>query len=91
MLKTIFTALLSLSLLSLTACSSPGPSYRNVRSFSEGLAAVQIQGGRWGFINERQQWVIQPRFDDAREFQGNKAAVQQNGKWGFINKRGEWL
>lgn len=91
MLKTIFTALLSFSLLSLTACGSSGPSYRNVRSFSEGLAAVQTQGGRWGFINERQQWVIQPRFDDAREFQGNKAAVQQNGKWGFINKRGEWL
>ncbi|MBH2018270.1 MAG: WG repeat-containing protein [Burkholderiales bacterium] len=93
MLKTkiILTALLSFSLLSLTACGSPGPKYKNVRSFSEGLAPVQAQTGRWGFINERQEWVIQPRFEDAKEFQGGKAAVRQNSKWGFINKRGEWL
>lgn len=91
MLKTILTTILSLFLLSLTACGSSGPKYRNVHSFSEGLAAVQIQSGRWGFMNERQQWVIQPRFEDARDFQGNRAAVQQNGKWGWINKRGEWL
>lgn len=91
MLKTLLTALLALSLLTLTACESTGPKYRNVRSFSEGLAPVQAPSGKWGFINEHQQWVIQPRFDDAREFQGNKAAAQQNGKWGFINKRGDWL
>lgn len=91
MLKTLFTALLSLSLLALTACESTGPKYRNVRSFSEGLAPVQAPSGKWGFINEHQQWVIQPRFEDAREFQGSKAAVRQNGRWGFINKRGDWL
>lgn len=91
MFKKLITALLTLSLLTLSACGSPGPKYRNVRSYSEGLAPAQMQGGRWGFINERQNWVIQPRFDDAREFQGGKAAVRQNGKWGFINKRGEWL
>lgn len=89
--KIILAALLSFSLLSLTACSSPGPRYKNVRSFSEGLAPVQAKTGRWGFINERQEWVIQPRFEDAREFQGGKAAVRQNSQWGFINKRGEWL
>ena len=93
MLKRRLTTLLCLSLLllPLTACQSTGPKYRSVRAFSEGLAPVQAQSGRWGFINERQEWVIQPRFDDAREFQGNRAAVKQNGKWGFINKRGEWL
>lgn len=89
--KIILAALLSLSFLSLTACGSTGPKYRNVRSFSEGLAPVQAQTGRWGFINERQEWAIQPRFNDAKEFQGGKAAVRQNSKWGFINKRGEWL
>ena len=88
--KIILAALLSFSLLSLTACSSPGPKYKNVRSFSEGLAPVQAQTGRWGFINERQEWVIQPRFEDAREFQGGKAAVRQGSKWGFINKQGAW-
>lgn len=91
MLKKLIVALLSLSVLTLNACGTSGPKYRNVRSYSEGLAPVQTQGGRWGFINEKQEWVIQPRFEDAKEFQGGKAAVRQNGKWGFINKRGEWL
>lgn len=91
MFKKLITALLSVSLLTLSACGTSGPKYRNVRSYSKGLAPVQTQGGRWGFINERQDWVIQPRFEDAREFQGGKAAVRQNGKWGFINRHGEWL
>lgn len=91
MLKTIIAALLSLSIFTLTACESAGPRYRNVRSFSEGVAPVQAQSGKWGFINEKQGWVIEPRFEDAKEFQGDKAAVRQSGKWGFINKRGEWL
>lgn len=91
MSKKLLALLLSASLFALTACESTGPKYRNVGSFSEGMAPVQNQNGRWGFINERQEWVIQPRFEDAREFQGSKAAVRQNGKWGFINKKGEWL
>ena len=91
MLRTLITALLFISLLTVGAYGTSGPKYRNVRSYSEGLAPVQTQNGKWGFINERQEWVIQPRFDDAKEFQGGKAAVRQSGKWGFINKRGEWL
>lgn len=89
--KVIPVVLLFLSLLSLTACGSAGPKYRNFSSFSEGLAPVQAQTGRWGCISERQEWVIQPRFEESREFQDGKVAVRQNSKWGFINKRGEWL
>jgi hypothetical protein len=37
------------------------------------------------------QWVISPRFDDAREFQSGKAAAKQRGRWGFIDRKGEWL
>lgn len=91
MTKLITAALISLSLLTLTACESSGPKYRNVRAYSEGLAPVQSPNGRWGYINEQQHWVIQPRFEDAQEFKGGRAAARQNGKWGFINKRGEWL
>ena len=89
--KPLAIAVLAVASFGLGACGSTGPKYRNVRSFSEGLAPVQTQAGRWGFINERQEWVIQPRFEEAKEFQGGKAAVRQNSKWGFINKRGEWL
>ena len=81
----------ALSIFSVTACQSTGPRYQNVRSYSEGLAPVQSSNGRWGFVNEKQYWITPPKCEDAREFQGGKAAVRKNGKWGFINKRGEWL
>lgn len=91
MKNTIAAAIFSISMLSMSGCGSPGPRYENVRSYSEGLAAVQLNNGRWGFINENQSWVIPARFDDAKEFKNGKAAVKLNGKWGFINKRGEWM
>lgn len=91
MSRPLLAALLVLSLTTLTACESAGPPYRNVRSYSEGMAPVQSTNGRWGYVDEQQRWIIQPSFEDAQEFKGGRAAVRQNGKWGFINKRGEWL
>lgn len=91
MYRKIATILAAIIIFPLAACETTGPRYRNIRSFSEGLAPVQAANGRWGFINEHQKWVIEPRFEDAREFQTGKAAVRQNGKWGFINRKGEWL
>lgn len=91
MLKMFAVAALSFSLLTLSGCQTTGPKYQNVRSYSEGLAPVQTSGGKWGFINDKQQWVIPAKFEDAKEFQDGKAAAKLNGKWGFINKKGEWL
>lgn len=89
--KLVAIAGLSLSMVGLIGCGSPpGPRYQNVGSFSEGLAAVQVSTGRWGFINQHKTMVIQPRFQDAKEFKDGKAAVKFDGRWGFINKRGEW-
>lgn len=91
MLKKFAIAVLSVSLFALSGCESPkGPRYQNVRSFSEGMAPVQASNGRWGYINTNNQWLIQPKFEDAQEFKDGRAAVKLNGKWGFINKRGEW-
>ncbi len=91
MFKLLISITLASSLLVLNACEANGPKYRNVRSFSEGLAPVQSNNGKWGYINERQKFIIQPKFEDAKEFQGGKAPAKKNDKWGFINKRGEWL
>lgn len=91
MLRMLIGVLLSISLLSLQACgTTKGPRYQNARSFSEGLAPVQASGGRWGYINTQNQWVVQPKFEDAQEFKDGRAAVKLNGKWGFINKLGQW-
>lgn len=91
MKKAIITVALSAFIFSISGCESAGPKFRNVRSYSEGLAPVQATNGKWEFINDKQVWAIPPRFEDAKEFQAGKAAVKQNGRWGFINRQGRWL
>lgn len=58
--KIITVVLATPILFPLAACETTGPRYRNVRSFSEGLAPVQADNRRWGFISEHQKWVIEP-------------------------------
>jgi hypothetical protein len=38
-----------------------------------------------------QEWAIEPRFDDARTFNGGAAPVMQDGLWGLIDRNGEWI
>lgn len=91
MSRRLLAALLVLSLTTLTACESTGPRYRNVRSYSEGLAPVQSPSGLWGYVDEPQRWIIQPRFEDAQEFKGGARCSPSERQVGFINKWGEWL
>jgi hypothetical protein len=57
--------------------------YEAVRAFQQGLSAVKVNG-KWGYINEKNEMVIEPQFEDAREFSEGYAAIRLNGKWGFI-------
>jgi hypothetical protein len=56
MRNTLFVGATALFIALLGACSAPGPKYRNVGKFSEGLAPVQVQSGKWGFINKQGRW-----------------------------------
>ena len=44
------------------------PGYRDVRDFSEDLAAVQVRRNHWGFINPAGELVIATDFKDAQDF-----------------------
>ena len=90
MLRKIAILASCIFLIGLPGCQTTGPRYKNAGSFSEGLAPVQANNGRWGYIDSSNRWVIPPRFDDAKEFKAGRAAVMVNGKWGYINKRGDW-
>ncbi len=90
MKNTIRISATTLAIALLGACAAPGPQYRNVGRFTEGLAPVQAQSGKWGYINQRQEWVIPARFDEAKEFQDGRAVARLGSKWGFINKHGAW-
>jgi hypothetical protein len=71
-----------------------------VRSFSDGFAAVKpgaVLGGcaKGGYLNQRGEWAIKPRFDEVRDFSEGLAAVNNGGKcnaggkWGYIDKDGQ--
>lgn len=72
--------------------------YDNVRSFSEGLAVVNVggkfgislvSGGKYGYIDTTGKEVIPLRYDDANDFSEGMAPVLLNGKCGYINKKGK--
>lgn len=47
--------------------------------------------GRWGYINEADEWVIRPEYEAVTPFRGNTAAVFLNGQLMTINREGEQI
>jgi hypothetical protein len=60
------------------------------RGFSEGLAAVRING-LWGYIDRDGEWKILPRYDNACTFREGYAGVLLDGYGGFINRDGDMV
>jgi hypothetical protein len=64
------------------------PAFLDARSFSEGLAAVQVAGG-WGYIDRDGRWVIPPRYSAAAPFAEGRAAVSDERRlWGYVDTTG---
>ncbi len=57
-------------------------------SFSEGLAAVKING-LYGYINQQSQMLIEPQFTDAGDFNDNVAIVGIKNKQVCIDRSGK--
>jgi len=68
------------------------PKYKVAYSFSEGLAAVEIDG-KFGFINKEGKVVIKPTYYVARDFSEGLASItlEKDKRLvdGYINKKGE--
>ena len=70
-----------------------------LRAPHEGLAALLLpradhavgEAMRWGFLSADGTLAIEPRFEQASDFQHGLAAVRENGKWGYIDRRGQWV
>jgi hypothetical protein len=60
------------------------------RPFSEGLAAVRIDG-LFGYIDPSGKVVIAPRFQDAGQFAGDYAEVRLEGASGIIDRSGRLI
>ncbi|MCX8122857.1 MAG: WG repeat-containing protein [Spirochaetes bacterium] len=63
------------------------PQFENVRNFSEGMAAVQLNG-KWGFIDNEGKVIVEPQYDDVGDFHDGMAFVKIDDKYGFIDKEG---
>ena len=61
------------------------------RGFSEGLAAVEING-KWGYVNTNGEMVISPEYYEACSFKDGLARVKTSDSdldgWTYINKSG---
>ena len=76
-----------------------GPTYFDVEEFSkDGLAAVQLENGKWGFISSKGEPVIPYEYQIAPAFRNTGkgfidglALVKGKQGWGFIKPNGEVL
>lgn len=58
--------------------------------FSEGLAAVAVDC-KYGYINKKGDFVINPEYISADDFSYGYASVKKDNKYGFINKNNELI
>ncbi|MFN0170351.1 MAG: WG repeat-containing protein [Bryobacteraceae bacterium] len=64
--------------------------FQEARSFSEGLARVRDETGRYGYIDRKGAWAIAPSFfEEAHDFRDGRALVRLNGFYGYLNPKGE--
>lgn len=56
--------------------------------FSEGLAAVSVNK-KFGVLNSRLEWVLQPQYDEIGDFKEGRARLRRNGHWGYLSRDGQ--
>ena len=64
--------------------------------FHDGLAIQGISSNNrfallFGYIDKMGQWVIKPKFDDAKKFEKGIAEVAIDEQYGYINTKGEQI
>ena len=56
------------------------------------LNPVSVDGEKWGYINRKGEYVINPQFEGADFFSDGLAKIKtRGGKTGYINKKGEYV
>lgn len=65
--------------------------FMDVGDFCGGLAFAKNIDGLIGYINHKGEWVIEPQFKSAKDFDpvGGIARVNKGEAWMYVNKKGE--
>jgi hypothetical protein len=55
-------------------------------------ANAQAADGKWGYLDEHGQWVVEPKLDEARSFVAGVglARARQGMLWGYVQADGTW-
>ena len=65
--------------------------YANAYNFADGLAPVKTAEGNWGYINPQGNFVLEPKYSDAKAFNNGEALVRADDQYFFINNTGKRL
>jgi hypothetical protein len=67
--------------------------FLSVGYFAGGLAWAKLPSGKIGYINKKGDWVIQPQFEVAKDFdpQSKMARARQDDQWVYVSDTGETL
>lgn len=92
--KMTFLIMIICSAIIFSGCAKGGPDKNSIFSRSQsGLYPAYVldeSGEKWGYINEQGDFVIQPKYENAADFQpSGLTQVSENGKWGLIDQKGK--
>ncbi len=65
--------------------------FSNARSFSEELAPAANTKGIWGYINTKGEWIINPAYDFADNFDNGEARVMKDQKMFYIDSKNKLI
>lgn len=88
--QTIALIISLISLFALSGCSVVDGLKGDNKNAPETLHPVLLNG-KWGYINSTGNMVIEPNYDEAREFSDGLAAVRIGTNWGYVSEESKSL
>ena len=57
------------------------------------LYPMPNENDEWGYVDRSGEWVIEPQFSNAYDFQDGIARVYEasDGSYGYIDSNGKWI
>ena len=86
--RALITVILMVSMIEFASLQAKEYKFKDKRTYSEGLAAVNLEGG-WGFVTRKGRLIIPAKYDEVYDFSGGLAVVKLNGKWGLVSAVGK--
>ncbi|MBN9657722.1 MAG: WG repeat-containing protein [Acidobacteria bacterium] len=85
----MISRIITLAIWAVAACWACSVSPDLARRPGAGPLFKIYRAGKFGFMDNHGNVVIEPRFDEARDFFHGRAAVHWKGKVGFVNEQGQ--